>query len=146
MKKFDLEVTVGIFVLVGLISLAYLSMRLGKMEIFGPTGYELYAKLSNAGGLKEGSIVEIAGVEVGRVKGIGLDQYQAKVVLQMESQIKIQEDAILSVKTKGLMGEKYISISPGGSEKLLAPGEVIRETQPPVDLEELLSKYIYGKV
>jgi phospholipid/cholesterol/gamma-HCH transport system substrate-binding protein len=146
MKRFDLETTVGIFVLAGLISLAFLSIRLGKMEVVGREGYTLYAKLPNTGGLKKGSVVEIAGVEVGRVKSVTLEQYQAKLVLHMQPEIKIQEDAILSVKTKGLMGEKYLSLSPGGSEKFLGPGEWIRDTEPPVDLEELLAKYIYGKV
>jgi len=146
MRKLDLEVVVGIFVLVGLICLAFLSIQLGKMEVLGREGYDLYAKLPNTGGLKKGSVVEIAGVEVGRVGAITLDQYQAKLVLRMQAGIRIQEDAILSVKTKGLMGEKYVSLSPGGSERLLAPGEWIRETEAPVDLEELLAKYIYGKV
>ena len=94
----------------------------------------------------KGSVIEIAGVEVGRLKVITLDNYQAKLILHFQPEIKIQEDAILSVKTKGLMGEKYLSLSPGGSEKYLAPGEWIRETEPPIDLEELLAKYIYGKV
>jgi len=146
MKRFDVEVVVGIFVLIGLICLAYLSIRLGKMEVMGGGGYELYAKLPNTGGLKKGSVIEIAGVEVGRLKVITLDNYQAKLILHFQPEIKIQEDAILSVKTKGLMGEKYLSLSPGGSEKFLAPGEWIRETEPPIDLEELLAKYIYGKV
>ncbi|MDH7499358.1 MAG: outer membrane lipid asymmetry maintenance protein MlaD [candidate division NC10 bacterium] len=146
MRRLDLEVVVGIFTLAGLICLAFLSIRLGKMEVLGNEGYDLYARLPNTGGLKRGSVVEIAGVEVGRVKAITLDRYQAKLVLRMQSGIQIQEDAILSVKTKGLMGERYVSLSPGGSEKILTPGEWIRETEPPVDLEELLAKYIYGKV
>jgi len=83
---------------------------------------------------------------VGRLKVITLDNYQAKLVLHLQPEIKIQEDAILSVKTKGLMGEKYLALSAGGSEKYLVPGEWIRETEPPIDLEELLAKYIYGKV
>jgi len=146
MKRLDLETTVGMFVLAGLICLAFLSIRLGKMEVIGKEGYLLYAKLPNTGGLKKGSVVEIAGVEVGRVKSIDLDNYQAKLTLQLRPDIRIQEDAILSVKTKGLMGEKYISLSPGGSERFLESGGWIRETEPPVDLEELLAKYIYGKV
>ena len=146
MKRFDVEVMVGIFVLIGLLCLAFLSIRLGRKEIITGAGYDLYARLANTGGLEKGSVVEIAGVEVGRVRQIGLDHYQAKLVLHMRPEIKIQEDAILSVKTKGLMGEKYISISPGGSDKMLAPGEWIRETEAPIDLEELLAKYIYGKV
>ncbi len=146
MKRFDVEVMVGIFVLIGVLSLAFLSIRLGTKEVITPGGYDLYARLSNTGGLEKGSVIEIAGVEVGRVRHIALDNYQAKLVLHMQTGIKIQEDAILSVKTKGLMGEKYLSLSPGGSDKMLAPGEWIRETEAPIDLEELLAKYIYGKV
>jgi len=145
-KKLDLEVMVGIFVLIGLLSLAFLSIRLAKKDIFTQAGYELYAKLANTGGLEKGSVIEIAGVEVGRVRQITLDQYQAKLALRFQTGVQIQEDAILSVKTKGLMGEKYISISPGGSDRMLVPGEWIRETEAPIDLEELLAKYIYGKV
>ena len=146
MKRFDVEVMVGIFVLIGVLSLTFLSIRLGKKDVITRGGYDLYAKLSNTGGLEKGSIIEIAGVEVGRVRQITLDNYQAKLVLNMRSGIKIQEDVILSVKTKGLMGEKYISLSAGGSDRMLAPGEYIRETEAPIDLEELLAKYIYGKV
>jgi phospholipid/cholesterol/gamma-HCH transport system substrate-binding protein len=146
MKRLDVDVMVGIFVLVGLLCLIFLSVRLGRKEIITPGGYDLYAKLSNTGGLQKGSVIEIAGVEVGRVRHIGLDNYQAKLVLHMQSGIRIQEDSILSVKTKGLMGEKYISLSAGGSDRMLAPGEYIRETEAPIDLEELLAKYIYGKV
>jgi phospholipid/cholesterol/gamma-HCH transport system substrate-binding protein len=146
LKRFDVEVMVGVFVLIGLLSLTFLSVRLGRKEIVSPGGYDLYARLSNTGGLAKGSVIEIAGVEVGRVRQISLDRYQAKLVLRMHRGIKIQEDVILTVKTKGLMGEKFISLSPGGSDKMLAPGEWIRETETPIDLEELLAKYIYGKV
>lgn len=146
MKKLDLELTVGIFILAGILSLGYLSIKLGKMEVFGSKGYDLQAVFSNSGGLKPGSSIEIAGVEVGRVKAIELQNYQAQVVMNLPSNVKIQEDAIASIKTKGLIGEKYIEITPGGSEKTIGPGGKIRDTQPSVDLEELLSKYIFGKI
>jgi phospholipid/cholesterol/gamma-HCH transport system substrate-binding protein len=98
------------------------------------------------GGLKAGSGVEIAGVQVGRVESIGLADYQARVVLRLETHVKIQDDSIASIKTKGLIGEKYIRISPGGSDKIIPPNGRIREVEAPVDLEELISKYIFGKV
>jgi phospholipid/cholesterol/gamma-HCH transport system substrate-binding protein len=85
-------------------------------------------------------------VEVGRVKQIFLDDYEAKVVMNLPVDLKIQEDAIASIKTKGLIGEKYIEISAGGSEKILKPGDVIRETEPAVDLEQLISKFVFGKL
>ncbi len=146
MKKFDLELTVGLFIIAGIICLGYLSIKLGKMEIVGERGYEVYGVFSNVGGLKNGSSVEIAGVKVGRVKSIKLYNYQARVVLILQKNVKLQEDAIFSIKTRGLIGEQYIGITPGGSEKIINPGGQIRETQSVVDLEELISKFVFGKI
>ncbi len=146
MKKFDLEIAVGLFIIAGVICLAYLSIRLGKMEIVAEKGYEIYGIFSNTGGLNSGASVEIAGVVVGRVRSIRLDNYQARVVLNLPWNLKIQEDAIASVKTKGLVGEKYIEITPGGSDKIIQPDGRIRETQPAIDVEELISKYVFGKI
>lgn len=146
MKRFDVELAVGVFVLAGLVCLGYLSIKLGKMEIVGGRGYELQALFPSVGGLKIGSPIVIAGVEVGRVKSIRLENYQARVSLSLPEDVKIQEDAIAAIKTKGLIGEKYIEITPGGSEKFINPGGQIRETQPPVDLEELISKFVFGKI
>ncbi len=146
MKRFDLELSVGLFIIAGIICLGYLSIKLGKMEVLGSKGYEVYAIFSNSGGLKTGSSVVIAGVDVGRVKGITLEDYQARIMLNLPENVNIQEDAIASIKTKGLIGEKYIEITPGGSEKLIPPGGRIRETQPAVDLEELISKFVFGKL
>jgi phospholipid/cholesterol/gamma-HCH transport system substrate-binding protein len=146
MKKFDLELTVGLFIIAGIICLGYLSIKLGKMEMIRGNGYDTYALFSNTGGIRTGSPIVIAGVDVGRVKSILLDNYQARVVLHLTENVKIQEDAIASIKTKGLIGERYIEITPGGSEKIIGPGGRIRETQPAVDLEELISKYAFGKI
>jgi len=146
MKKFDLELTVGLFIIAGIICLGYLSIKLGKMEVVGERGYQIYGVFSNVGGLKNGSSVEIAGVKVGRVKSITLYNYQARVVLSLPKNVKLQEDAIVSIKTKGLIGEQYIEITPGGSEKIINPGGQIRETQSAVDLEELISKFVFGKI
>jgi phospholipid/cholesterol/gamma-HCH transport system substrate-binding protein len=146
MRKFDLELTVGLFIIAGIICLGYLSIRLGKMEVLGEKGYEVYAVFSNVGGLKVGSSIEIAGVTVGRVRDIALRNYEARTVLNLPNGLKIQEDAIASIKTKGLIGEKYVDITPGGSEKVLKPGDQIRETQPAVDMEELISKFVFGKI
>ncbi len=146
MKKFDLELTIGLFIIAGMICLGYLSIKLGKMEVIGGKGYDMYALFSDTGGLKSGSPIIIAGVDVGRVKSITLDNYQARVILHLTENVKIQEDAIASIKTKGLIGEKYVEITPGGSEKVIEPGGRIRETQPAVDLEELISHYVFGKI
>lgn len=146
MRKFDIELTVGLFIIAGIICLGYLSIKLARMEIPGGKGYELYALFSNSGGLKTGSSVKIAGVEVGRVKSITLDDYQARIVMNFPEELKIQEDAIASIKTKGLIGEKYVEITPGGSEDLIKPGGRIRETQPAVDFEQLISNYVFGRI
>jgi phospholipid/cholesterol/gamma-HCH transport system substrate-binding protein len=146
MKKFDLELAVGLLIIAGIICLGYLSIKLGKMEVWGGKGYDVDAIFSDVGGLKIGASIEIAGVEVGRVKSITLDNYQARVVLNLSENVKLQEDAIASIKTKGLIGEKYIEITPGGLAKVIPPGGRIRETQAAVDLEELISKFVFGKI
>ena len=146
MKKFDLELAVGFFMIIGIICLGYLSIKLGKMEVFGDKGYEIQAIFSNSGGLKPGSSVVIAGVEVGRVKRVALDDYQAKVFINLPLDVKIQEDAIASIKTKGLIGEKFVEITPGGADELIEPGGRIRDTQPAIDFEELISNYVFGKI
>ena len=147
MKKFDLELAVGFFLLVGILCLGYISVKLGKLEVIGGDYYTVYADFAKAGSIKPGSGVEIAGVEVGKVKSILLDKdYQAHVGLQINSRVKLQEDAFASIKTKGLIGENYVQITPGGSDKMLADGGRIRETESAVDIEELISKYVFGKV
>ncbi len=146
MKKFDLELSVGIFILAGIICLGYLSINLAKMEVLGKQGYDLYAVFSDIGGLKEGSSVVIAGVKVGRIRAITMEDYEARVVLTLPQDVKIQEDAIASIKTKGMIGEKYLQITPGGSEKIIQPGGKIRETQSAVDVEQLISNFVFGKI
>ena len=146
MKRFNLELSVGLFMIAGIVCLGYLSIRLGKMEVLGGKGYEIQAVFSNSGGLKVGSSVVIAGVDVGRVKRIMLDDYQAHVVMNLPLDVKVQEDAIASIKTKGLIGEKYIEITPGGAEEIIKPGGRIRDTQPAVDLEQMISSFVFGKL
>jgi phospholipid/cholesterol/gamma-HCH transport system substrate-binding protein len=147
MKKIDLELAVGFFVLIGILCFGYLSIKLGRLEFFGEGRYIVYAKFAKAGGIKPGAVVEIAGVEVGKVKSVMLDKdYQATISLLINKDVKIQEDAIASIKTKGLIGEKYLQISPGGSDELLPDGGLIKDTESAIDIEELLSKYIFGKI
>lgn len=147
MKKFDLELGVGVFVLIGILCLGYLSIKLGRLEVFGERRYTVYAEFEKAGGIKTGSVVEIAGVDVGKVKSIKLkEDYQALVELTIYKDVRLQEDAIASIKTKGLIGEKYVQITPGGSDKIIPDGGKIRETESALDIEELISKYVFGKV
>jgi phospholipid/cholesterol/gamma-HCH transport system substrate-binding protein len=146
MEQTRVNVAVGLFVLLGILALGYLSIKLGRVSFFGGSGYSVIVDFPTVGGLKSGSTVEIAGVEIGRVESIGLADYQARVTLHIRSDVKLQEDSIASIKTKGLIGEKFVRISPGGSDRLITPGGRIREVEAPVDFEELLSKYIFGKV
>ena len=146
MRRANLEMTVGFFVLIGLACLAYLAINLGKMEIIG-TGYQVFANFDNASGLKTGAAVEVAGVEVGRVVTIELTpMYQARVVMKMQTELKIHDDGIASIRTKGIIGDKFIKLSSGGSEKLIPAGGTIINTESGIDLEELLGTYIHGKV
>ena len=146
MKKFDVELCVGLFMILGILCLGYLSVKLGKLEVLGSQGYEVEAVFSNGGGIKPGSTVVIAGVEIGRVKRVRLDDYQALVVMDLAPDVKIQEDAIASIKTRGLIGDKFIEITPGGSEEVIGPGGKIRDTQSAIDFEELISNYVFGKL
>ena len=146
MERSRVNVAVGIFVVIGILALGYLSIKLGRVSFLGSSGYTVSVDFPGTGGLKAGSAVEIAGVEIGRVDAIALVDYQARVTLRIHADVKLQDDAIASIKTKGLIGEKYVRISPGASDKLIGPGGRIREVEAPVDLEELISKYIFGKV
>jgi phospholipid/cholesterol/gamma-HCH transport system substrate-binding protein len=146
MKRFDLELTVGFFLLLGILSLAYISINLGKVEIMGRKGYTVYAEFEKSGGIKSRAVVEIAGVPVGSVKSVRITpDYRARVELVINPDIKLQEDAIVSIKTKGLIGEQYVQISPGGSDKLVRDGGQLRETESAIDIEQLISKYVFGK-
>jgi phospholipid/cholesterol/gamma-HCH transport system substrate-binding protein len=146
MKKANTEIMVGLFIIAGILALGYLSIKLGRMEIIGSKGYQLYADFPNIGGLKLGALVEIAGVEIGRVKSLSLNNYKARVVMNINPDIKLQDDTIVSIKTKGLLGEKYVAVLPGGSDEYIKPNGRIRDALPPVDIEDLISKFAFGKV
>lgn len=145
MREGRLELLVGVFVLIGLACVAYLTIRLGNVDLFGASGYRLQADFDSASGLTDGAPVEIAGVVVGRIDRIALVKNRALVTLRLRPGIQVQEDAIASIRTRGLIGEKYVQILPGGSERIVPPGGRIRETESPADLQDLLGKYIFGK-
>ena len=148
MSKSTLELWVGVFVLIGIVCIGYLTVKLGKMEMLGENYYTLNARFDSVAGLRVGSEVVIAGVEVGQVKTIYLDpETQAAMVqLKILKEIRLSDDVIAAVKTSGLIGDKYIGLSPGGSDDILEPGATILETESAVDLEELISKYVFGGV
>src|SRR5512135_2896646 len=109
MKKIDLEAAVGFFLLIGIFSLGYISVKMGKLEVLGTKGYTVYAEFEQAGGIKPGANIQIAGVTVGRVIRVRLDKnYEALVSFEIDDGVKLQEDAIASIKTSGLIGEKFV--------------------------------------
>jgi phospholipid/cholesterol/gamma-HCH transport system substrate-binding protein len=147
MQDHKLEMIVGVFVLVGIAALTYLAVKLGKLEVIGGGNQlEIVAEFDSVAGLKSGATVEIAGVQVGQVKRIGLNGDRATVVFSLQPGTKLFGDAIASVKTRGLIGDKYVSISPGGSQKELPSGGKIRDTESGVDLEALIGEFIHGNV
>jgi phospholipid/cholesterol/gamma-HCH transport system substrate-binding protein len=146
MTRINTEVVVGFFLLLGLLALGYLAVKLGKMEVVGGSGYTVQATFSNVAGLRVGTSVEIAGVDVGWVEGIHLKNYQAVVAFRIKDEVQLPEDSIASIRTKGLIGEQFVRISPGGAERNLQPGDEIKETEPPVDIMELIANYAFGKI
>jgi phospholipid/cholesterol/gamma-HCH transport system substrate-binding protein len=146
MEKAKLEMVVGLFVLVGILCLGYLSIKLGKLEMIGGDVYEVEAQFNSASGLKPGSTIEIAGVEVGRVRGITLNEDRAMVKLAVNKTVKLYTDTIASIKTRGIIGEKFLALSPGGGGDPLKPGDTIRDTESGLDLEELVSQFVHGNV
>lgn len=147
MRKFNLEIIVGVFMVVGFICFAWLSVRLGDIDLFGRAAYQVTASFGSVSGLKNGAIVEIAGVKVGKVTGISFDagKYEALVTMALEKDVVLQEDSIASVRTAGIIGDRYIDISPGASDVEIHDGGRIVETESAINLEELVSKYIFEK-
>jgi phospholipid/cholesterol/gamma-HCH transport system substrate-binding protein len=147
-KKYAKETWVGIFVLIGLLCVAYLTVQLGRMELLGGNYYTLTAKFTNISGLTSGASVEIAGVRVGQVTDISLDTtYGLAVVdMQIEKNVPLAADSIASIKTSGLIGDKYVKISMGGAPETLEDGGTITETESALDIESLISKYAFGSV
>ena len=144
------ETLVGFFVLIGLLCVAYITIRLGRMELLNDTGFVLTARFESVSGLRVGADVELAGVPVGKVAAITLDSdpqhTQAVVLLRLDQDLRLTDDSIASIKTSGLIGDKYVSLSRGGSETILQSGDEIQDTESPVDLETLIGKYAFGGV
>jgi phospholipid/cholesterol/gamma-HCH transport system substrate-binding protein len=146
MKKTSLELGVGIFVLIGILCVGYLTIRLGKMELLGDEHYFLKARFLSVAGLKKGAQVVIAGVKVGQVDEIALDPEEQVAIVRMKilKEVVLTDDVIASVKTSGLIGDKYIKLSPGGSDEILNDGDLITETESALDIEEIVSRYAFG--
>ena len=148
MKKYSMETIVGIFVAAGLLCVGYMAIKLGNVSLFAEDPHVLYARFSSVSGLKVGSPVEVFGIRVGNVQKIEIDPEKEMALVQMgiKKGIKVYEDARASIKTAGLIGDKFIKVDPGGSGDLLKPGMVIIETLPAVDLGDLIGRYAFGGV
>ncbi|MBE9531452.1 MAG: outer membrane lipid asymmetry maintenance protein MlaD [Proteobacteria bacterium] len=140
------EFTVGVFMIVGIAALVYLSVSLGNIELFGSSKFiKATALFDSVAGLKNGANIEIAGVQVGKVTNIGLEDDMALVELSIYKEIPVTDDTIASIRTNGVIGEKFIKLTPGGSEDYLEDGSTIIDTESAISLEELVSKYIFEK-
>ncbi len=148
MKKYSMETIVGIFVFIGLLCVGYMTVKLGKISIFGEDTYVLYARFASVAGLKIGTPVEVFGIQVGTVKKLEIDSQKqmALVGLGLHKGVNVYEDASASVKTAGLIGDKFIKVDPGGSGDLLKPGGTITETTSALDIEDLIGRLAFGQV
>jgi phospholipid/cholesterol/gamma-HCH transport system substrate-binding protein len=148
MKRTSLEMAVGVFVFIGILAVGYLTVKLGRMELLQGNYYVVTARFQNVAGLKSGSSVEIAGVPVGRVTAVRVDpeNFAAMVEMKIDRGVPLTDDTIASVKTQGLIGDKFIKLSPGGGSAELKSGDTMIETESAIDLEELISRFIMGKV
>lgn len=145
MKTTNKEFYVGVFIIIGILCAGYLTIVLGGVPMFSPKGYTLYAYFASVSGLKDGASIEMAGVEIGNVSEILLDKerLEAKVNLRINQGIQLSEDSIASIKTAGIIGEKFVSISPGGSDIMLEDKEVLSNTESALDVESLVRKFIF---
>jgi phospholipid/cholesterol/gamma-HCH transport system substrate-binding protein len=147
MKQSSIELTAGAFVLLGLATIAWFAIQAGARIPLGGSTYSINARFSNAGGLKPGSQVFLAGVPVGRVDGINLDpQFVAIVRLEVNKDVQLPSDTIASIRTSGLIGDKFVALSPGASSQNLSPGSTITDTESAVDLESIISRFAFGNV
>lgn len=145
MNKLNLEFVVGLFVILGMTCVAYLTFTIGGVSAFDDGSYPLIARFDNTSGLKVGAVLEIAGVRVGKVTDIRLDpeSYESLVSFAITKGVEIQEDSVASIRTAGIIGDKFVKITLGGAEEVLVSGDEFLETEPSISIEELVSKYIF---
>ena len=147
MNNRTIEFLVGSFVLVGLVAVLYLALQVGGARFMGGDSYTLEARFSSASGVNPGSRIEIAGVKVGTVKSIILDDnFFAIVTLELPNTLEVDDDTIASVKTAGLIGDRFIDLSPGGSGFPMEPGDTIVDTESALDIESLISRFALGGI
>ena len=146
MKNIGLDFIVGLFVIIGAALLLYMSVSIGGASLSGAGQYSLIARFESTSGLKEGAFVEVSGVRVGQAKRIVFDPatYESVVEIILDESIHVPDDSIASIRTAGIIGDRFIKITPGGSDLYLENGEEFLETEPSISLEELISKYMFS--
>lgn len=142
-KTLTIEFYVGIFTVLGLACLAYLATNLAGMKFLERGFYEITAEFDNISGLEEGANVEIAGVPIGEVSSIRLDGTAALVKMKIRETVPLRPDDIAAVRTKGIIGERYVKIIPGGHDDRLPPGGSVTDTESVVEFEEIIGKFIH---
>jgi phospholipid/cholesterol/gamma-HCH transport system substrate-binding protein len=148
MKSTMTDVIVGIFLIIGFVALGWLALQLGEVPwVTASRSYTLYGEFDNISGVKAGADVQVAGVKVGTVKELTLNEQSIAVVaMQLDREVKVPVDSFASVKSQGIIGDKYIQLSLGGDELTFNHGETITDTESAVDLESLISKFAFGQV
>ena len=148
MKKYSQETTVGIFLVIGLLFMAYMAIRLGDVSLFKDDTYLINARFQKVTGLRVGNPVTLFGLRIGKVSALEIDQEHQMAVVQMKinRDITLYEDAIAAIKTEGLIGDKYIDVDAGGGLDPLSPGGIIVDTVSPVDVGDIIGKYAFGSV
>lgn len=147
MNKLKLEFFVGLFVITGLIAVSYMAIKMGDLGLFEEQdNYQVIGRFNSVSGLKEGAAVELAGVKVGRVTAIEFDEerFEAVVTMEVPNRVKLTIDSVASIRTSGIIGDKYIKVTTGGEEALLGPGDEFEQTESSLDIEELISKFIFS--
>jgi phospholipid/cholesterol/gamma-HCH transport system substrate-binding protein len=139
-----IEITVGIFVFLGILSMGYMALKLGEVGGLGATGYVVDASFGDAGGIRPGADVMMAGVVIGRVETISLKKDKAFLTLRINNGVRLTDDAIASIRTKGIIGDRYVRISQGADAEFLKNGDEIEETESAINIEDLISKYIFS--
>ncbi len=143
-RSFSLEFFVGLFAMAGVGAAAYLAVGLAGLELSSRDTYLIYAEFDNISGLKYGASVEIAGVPIGEVSDISLKDPVAKVTLKLNRSVKLKDDDIASIRTKGIIGDRYVKISRGGSDKYIEEGGTMTETESVIDIEDVIGKVVHS--
>lgn len=148
MKRNVMEIIVGIFIVIGIVFIGYMTTVFGKVQLFGKDTYRINARFTSVSGLRGGSPIEVFGINVGTVEGLKIDEERGMAVVEMgvKNGLEIYDDGSASIRTAGLIGDRYVKIDPGGSGELIKPGGWITQTSSPIDIEELIGKYAFGSI